>query len=125
MLAIIFEIIAELALQAFAELLVEMGFRSLGETFQTNKNPWLAAFGYAILGALVGGLSLLVFSDHLVAEGWRVVNLLVTPLIIGFFMALIGAWRRKRGQTVLRIDRFAYGYLFALTFAIIRFCYAK
>jgi hypothetical protein len=40
-------------------------------------------------------------------------------------MSLLGHWRAKRGDPVLRIDRFAYGYLFALGVAIIRFKFAQ
>jgi len=39
-------------------------------------------------------------------------------------MSAMGYWRARRGQAVLRIDRFAYGYLFALTFALVRFWFA-
>jgi len=39
-------------------------------------------------------------------------------------MAILGAWRARRGQQVLRIDRFAYGYLFALSIALVRFYFA-
>jgi hypothetical protein len=36
-------------------------------------------------------------------------------------MALLGAWRARRGQDLIRLDRFAYGYLFALAMAAMRF----
>jgi hypothetical protein len=36
----------------------------------------------------------------------------------------MGAWRARRGQQVLRIDRFAYGYLFALSLGLVRFYFA-
>ncbi|EHR70749.1 hypothetical protein BurJ1DRAFT_1897 [Burkholderiales bacterium JOSHI_001] len=39
-------------------------------------------------------------------------------------MSLLGRWRAKRGDEVLRIDRFAHGYLFAIGLAIIRFEFA-
>lgn len=39
-------------------------------------------------------------------------------------MTAMGAWRARRGEPVLRIDKFAYGYLFALSLAIVRFIFA-
>jgi hypothetical protein len=51
--------------------------------------------------------------------------LVLTPLLAGGIMAVLGAWRARRGQTVLRIDRFAYGYLFALGLAVVRFWFAQ
>jgi hypothetical protein len=40
-------------------------------------------------------------------------------------MVAIGAWRKRRGDAILRIDKFFYGYLFAFTFALIRFHFAN
>jgi hypothetical protein len=40
-------------------------------------------------------------------------------------MCLMGAWRARRGDDVLRIDRFAYGYVFALSLALVRFIFAQ
>jgi hypothetical protein len=39
-------------------------------------------------------------------------------------MAGMGAWRARRGQPVLRIDKFAYGFLFALALALVRYFFA-
>lgn len=119
------EILGELLLQGLAELLAEFGLRAFGEPFQKPRNPFFAAIGYATFGAIAGGLSLLVFSAHLVPVGpWRIVNLIATPLAVGAMMATLGAWRAKRGESVLRIDRFSYGALFAFTFALVRYYFA-
>ena len=40
-------------------------------------------------------------------------------------MSLIGRWRASHGQEILRIDRFAYGYLFALALALVRFVFTR
>lgn len=115
------ELIASLLVQVFVEVLAELGLRSLAEPIQERPNPWLAALGYVLFGTFTGGFSLFLFSEHLVSgEGWRVFNLIVTPVLAGLCMSALGAWRRRRGQRVLRIDRFAYGYLFALAFAVVR-----
>lgn len=124
MLEIVFEVLGEFVLQVLGEALVELGFHSLAEPFRKPPNPWLAALGYALLGALLGGLSLLVFPNNLVPEPWRLANLIATPLAVGGMMAAIGAWRLRRGQPVLRIDKFAYGYLFALALASVRYFFA-
>ena len=125
MLEFIFELIGEFLLQAVFEALVELGFHSLAEPFRKPPNPWLAAFGYILFGAVAGGGSLLLFPSLLVSGGLRFVNLLFTPIAVGFLMCVFGAWRLRRDQPVLRIDRFAYGYLFALSLALVRFWLAK
>jgi hypothetical protein len=125
MLELLFEILGEFLIQVFGELLIELGLHSMAEPFRKPPNPWIAAIGYALFGAIFGGLSLLVISHYIVSGSTgRIVNLIATPVLAGLCMSLLGHWRSKRGQTLIRIDRFSYGYLFALSFALIRFFFA-
>ncbi|MBL8260885.1 MAG: hypothetical protein JNM58_00570 [Xanthomonadaceae bacterium] len=124
MLEFLFEVVGEFLLQAVIEILVELGVHSLAEPFRKRPSPWLAAFGYAVFGAAAGGLSLLVFPHHLTPEDWRIAHLLATPVAVGIGMMMLGRWRARRGDDVLRIDRFACGYLFALSLALVRYFFA-
>ncbi len=124
MVEFIFEIIGEFLLQIVGEALLELGFHTVASPFQRSPTPYVAALAYTVFGVAVGGLSLLIFPHNLVAAPWRVFNLILTPLAAGACMAVMGAWRRRRGQTALRIDRFSYGYVFALALALIRFRFA-
>lgn len=126
MLEAILQFFAELLLQLVFEVLAEFGLRSLSEPFRKPPNPWVAALGYAIFGATAGGISLYVLPDSLIhGETWRLANLIVTPVMAGLAMAALGAWRSRRGQQTIRIDRFSYGYLFALCMAVVRFFLAQ
>lgn len=126
MLELLFEFVGEFLLQVLVEALLEIGLHSLAEPFQRPPNPWLAALGYALFGVAVGGLSLWVFPAHLTPPGAaRIANLVLTPIALGGCMAALGAWRAKRGEPLLRIDKFSYGYLFALSFALVRFQFAQ
>lgn len=126
MIEFLFEIVGEFLLQAVVEALAELGLHSLKEPFRRPPNPWLAGLGYAIFGAIAGGITLWLLPDHLVRnEVLRKFNLLITPLAAGGMMCLMGAWRTRRGEPVLRIDRFAYGYVFALSLALVRFVFAS
>jgi hypothetical protein len=126
MLELLFEVLGEFLLQVFVEALVELGFHSLAEPFRRPPNPWLAAMGYAIFGAALGGLSLLAFPAHLTPAGVaRIANLVLAPVAVGGCMVALGAWRARRGEPLLRIDRFSYGYLFALSLALVRFYFAQ
>ncbi len=122
---ILLELLLEFVIQMIGEVLFELGLHALAEPFRRPPDPWLAALGYALFGGILGGLSLWVFPHHAVASaGWRLVNLLFTPILAGVGMSLIGTWRARRGQPLLRIDRFAYGFLFALCLALVRFQWA-
>ncbi len=124
MLELLFEILGEFLLQAFGEALLEIGLHSLAEPFKRTPSPWLAALGYLLLGAVLGGVSLLVFPHYLVPPPWRLVNLFVTPFAVGGLMVLMGHWRARRGDEVLRINRFVYGFLFAAALAAVRYAFA-
>jgi hypothetical protein len=121
MLALIFEF----ALQLVVEVLVELGLVSLTEPFQRKPNPLLSAIGYGCIGAILGGVSLAVFPNNFVAQSLRLANLLLTPIAVGIAMTAVGYWRSSRGDPVLRIDKFFYGYLFALALALVRFYWAE
>lgn len=122
----VFSILGELLLQVLGEVLVNIGFHSLAGPLRRQPKPWLAAVGYLLFGAVVGGLSLLVFPNYLVAsKNLRVANAALSPILAGLCMAALGAWRARHGQAVLRIDKFAYGYLFALSLGLVRFWFAS
>jgi len=121
----IFELLLEFAIQFVGEVLFELGLHSMAEPFRKPPNPWFAAIGYSIFGSIFGAISLWFMPNHMVVSiVWRWINLLLTPVAVGFCMALLGSWRSHRGQEVFRIDRFSYGYLFALCFAVVRFSWA-
>ena len=123
---LIFYVIGEVLLQLVIEALVEIGLHSVKEPFKRRPSPGFAAVGYGILGAVLGGFTLLILPNHLTPTGsWRLVNLLVTPIVLGVFMSAVGTWRRRRNEAVFRIDKFSYGYLFALSIAIVRFLFAN
>jgi hypothetical protein len=120
----ILRILGELILQMIFEAVGELAIHSVKEPFRRPKpiHPLLAAIGYAIFGALAGGLSVWLFPHlYLEAQGLRIVNLIVTPIAAGGLMAGIGAWRRRRDKEVVRLETFAYGYCFALAMAVVRF----
>jgi hypothetical protein len=123
---LLFEFVGEFVLQIVLELLVEVGLRPLVEPFRQRPTPWVAAIGYLLFGAAVGGLSLLAFPQHFVHNPvLRVVNTFATPLCAGAVMAALGHWRQRQGQVTSRLDRFAYGFLFALGLAVVRYFFAR
>jgi hypothetical protein len=128
------EIIAELVLGFIVEVLLpivgEIAFdvllRSLGEPFvaRERRNAILAGIGYFLIGLILGGLSLLIFPRSFVrSENFHGINLLITPVVSGLVMYALGRLRERQGKTLLRLDSFVYGFLFALAMALVRFVY--
>ncbi|GAB3425985.1 hypothetical protein NX773_18960 [Massilia solisilvae] len=124
----IFEMLLQLALEfiveVFGQVLAEFGLRCTTEAFKREPTPWMAAIGYVILGALVGLVSVFLVPPLIAGLHLRIANLALTPVFAGAVMLLVGAWRRRREQVVVRLDSFAYGYLFALTMALVRLWFA-
>ena len=117
------QFILEIVAQAAFELLAELGVRSLAEPFRRSgpASPIMAAIGYLIYGAIAGALSLLLPKVFIIAKSLRVANLIVTPIACGFLMAWLGRLRERRGAETIRLDTFMYGYLFAMSMAVVRY----
>ena len=124
------EFIVELILELFGEVLLQIVFEALAEaglhvvrrSDRPPAHPALLAFGYALLGLIAGAVSLWVLPHSLMhTRNGRIACLLLAPVASGLAMGLLGAWRQRRGQAVVGLDRFAYGYLFALGMALVRF----
>lgn len=125
MIEAVLQLMGELLLQLFGQLLLELGMHALAEPLRSDPNPWMLALGYTLIGALLGGLSLMTWPQLLTPPGvWRVLNLVLTPLAVGLAMTAVGRWRAQRGQALFAIDRFACGYLFALALGLVRFSFA-
>jgi hypothetical protein len=117
-----------LILQLLFEGLAELGLESIREAVRPSRppQPVFAVFGYALLGALFGLLSLWPFPNSFTHHTWlRIANLIITPVVAGFAMVALGRWRMRRGQGGLYLHRFGYGLLFALTFALVRFAFTR
>ena len=122
------QVLGEVFLQTVGEMIAELVGHGMRETFRRPKPlvPWLAAIGYFVWGAIAGGLSLWLFRGHFISAQWlRIANLVATPILAGFIMAKVGAWRQRREQEPIRLDSFSYGYCFALGMALVRFIWAK
>lgn len=134
------EFIAEIALQLAFEWLAGTGVRGLGNVRDARDarnarhakpparefSPALAVVGYAALGAVVGAISLWPFPHSFIGPyPARLANLVVTPVIAGALMTLIGERRQRRGEPLIRLDRFAYGVVFAFAMSLVRFLWAR
>ena len=127
-LELLLEIFFEAAFEFAADFLGALILRGIAEIFDTSefKNPLMACIGYVFLGEVGGGLSLLFFPHPLVhpskVPGLSVV---ISPILAGFGMSLVGSTLRKRNKKVIQIESFGYGFAFALGMALVRFFFVK
>jgi hypothetical protein len=126
LIELLFEFLGELFFEFALQALAELGARMLLASLGSRASSLLRLPGLALLGAALGGTTLLVFPSRLFAtQALRVANLVITPVLLGALMAMLGARRIRRGLMVLPIDRFVGGFAFALAFAIVRFVFAR
>lgn len=121
------DILLELLIQLGGEILIEAGFQKVAGNWDARgrPGPLLASIGYGLLGAAVGGLSLLAFPEHFIESlSWRRVNLIATPVLAGAAMSAVGWLRRRQGKETVRLDHFAYGFIFAFGMALVRYLFA-
>jgi hypothetical protein len=117
---LLFEVLFEFAVEA----LLDLALRAIAKVFDGVRftNPVVASASYTLLGALAGGLSLIIFPHPLVQPSrLHGISLLASPVITGFVMSLIGSTLSRRGKTVTQIESFGYGFGFAFGMALIRF----
>ncbi len=121
--SLILEILGEVILQIAFQALAGAGLHLFERTPPAvSRSPWLLAFGYVCLGLAAGSVSLLFFPHpFLHSKTLRVANLILTPVVSGAAMALIGMLRTRLGKPVIAIDRFSYGFVFAFAMAAVRF----
>jgi hypothetical protein len=124
----LFDIFVEVFLQVVAESVVALFDRWFQNLFTESKarSPIAAAIGYFFLGLVFGVLSILVAPHPLVRPSKiHGLSLLISPLITGLIMSQIGVWIRRRDIRTVRIESFAYGAIFALGVATVRFLWLR
>ncbi len=124
---IVFEIFGEFLLQLVFELLVQGGMRVAGKRDHPVRQPsvWMTGIGYALFGAAAGALSVWLLPHYLLATPQlRLGYLLLAPIGAGAVIAGIGLLRIRKGKREVGIDRFIFGYIFALAFALVRHHFA-
>ena len=125
MIEFLVRLVCEVVFETICEALIEFGVISPRKSGKAI-NAWWAAAGYSVLGVVVGLISLCPFPDHLIqVERVRILNLVITPIAVGMVTCGLDAVRAKTSQGDPRFDRFARGYMFALSLTLIRLWLAK
>ncbi|MEQ7873816.1 hypothetical protein ABDK56_07395 [Sphingomonas sp. ASV193] len=125
LLEYLFQILGEILIQALFELLAELGLHGARDLFRRSTNRFASTVLFIVWGSAAGGVSLLVLPHSAIHDPTlRLVNLLVTPILVGAAMVLIGRARAKRGQDLVGLDRFGYAFAFALSMGLVRYAWA-
>ncbi|HEY2468335.1 MAG TPA: hypothetical protein VGI45_10940 [Terracidiphilus sp.] len=128
-LGFILELLSEVLLQVIFEGGVEavsrahrrFRFKPFLRSTLSRTNPPLTILKFTLLGLGFGFLSVLFF-PHPLVHPTKVhgISLLISPGVTGLIMGLIGRSVRRRGNSPVRIESFAYGFTFAFAMALVR-----
>lgn len=124
---ILIHFIFEFLLPLVFEILTEFGVRGASRAIGRLKavSSPVAISGYIFMAACTGWLTLHFFPNHFIQnQNLRIISLIVAPILVGSFMAFRRKFLLKKDKEPVRLDSFTYGFLFAFTFALIRFIYA-
>jgi hypothetical protein len=129
----LFGLIVELFFEVLIQIVFEAGVDAasrvprrfhLAPFLRVTLSPSNAAFTtlkFAFLGFGLGAVSLLVFPHPLVHPSrFHGISLLISPVVTGTVMGLVGRTVRRRGKTPVQIESFAYGFTCAFAMALIR-----
>ncbi len=123
------EIVFEAALQFAGEAILVFFLTAITEAINPEeelRSPVMAAVGYLLLGAGTGGISLVWFPSPLVHPSrFHGISLIISPLLTGSLMALLGSILRKHNKRTVRLESFGYGFVFALGMAFVRFFFVR
>jgi hypothetical protein len=128
LLEIVVLAIVLLLLQTFVEWFLQGSGEFIADAigFGANHPPpplWVATISYFSFGALLGAISLLALPALFISSLWRrVLNIVVSPIVIAFLVTLFAAWF-KRAPTVQFIKTFYFAYCFALATVVARFAW--
>jgi hypothetical protein len=120
--------LAKSCLQIFAEAVFDLIARAIAAVFQNSeiRNRSIASVGYALLGLFAGAASIFLL-PHPLFHPSRVhgISLLISPVLTGALMAIIGSMLRRQGRETVRIESFTYGFIFAFGMALVRLLFTK
>jgi hypothetical protein len=127
-MSILLEILLELIFPLFVEFFAELALHKLG------RIPWARKTGYVILTAILyfavglaaGFISILIFPKAFARSSTLPgISLVVTPILGGVLMSFLAWFRVRTWDWTIRLETFAYGFLFAFAMTLLRFYFTQ
>ena len=115
------ELILELILGLFGEALLDGALLLAGESDRAQRTA-LKMFLFALIGAAVGWVTLLIFPEHFIRNAqWRLAYLVVSPFVAAWLFSILGNVRARKGKRVSAVEEFWPAFAFALALAVVRY----
>lgn len=127
-MSLLFEILVELVLPLVAEIFAEAALHKLRSIpwMQKTGRVILTAIMYAGVGLVAGIISLFIFPQALARSSTLPgISLVITPVLGGLLMSYMAWFRVRTWDWSIRLETFAYGYIFAFVMTLLRFYFTE
>lgn len=117
------QIFLEFLLQVVGGLITDVVLHALSRFIRSRRtlNALVTLIMYLGLGLFVGWLSILILPEAFVrSSNLHGISLLITPVLAGFTMSALGWIRLRQRKTLIRLETFSCGFIFAFAMALIR-----
>jgi hypothetical protein len=127
-MSILLEILLEIFVPLIVEFLAEPVLNKLGRIPLISETARVVATAimYAGVGLLAGFFSLLIFPRAYARSSTLPgISLVITPVLGGLLLSFIAWLRVRTGDWTIRLETFAYGFLFTFAMTLLRFLFAE
>ena len=117
------QIFLEFLLQVVGGVITDVVLHALSRFIRSRRtlNALVTLIMYLGLGLFVGWLSILILPEAFVrSSNLHGISLLITPVLAGFTMSALGWIRLRQRKTLIRLETFSCGFVFAFGMALIR-----
>ena len=117
------QIFLEFLLQVVGGVITGVVLHALSRFIRSRRtlNALITLIMYLTLGLFVGWLSILILPEAFVrSSNLHGISLLITPVLAGFTMSALGWIRLRQRKTLIRLETFSCGFIFAFAMALIR-----
>ena len=117
------QIFLEFLLQVVGGVITDVVLHALSRFIRSRRtlNALVTLIMYLGLGLFVGWLSILILPEAFVrSSNLHGISLLITPVLAGFTMSALGWIRLRQRKTLIRLEAFSCGFIFAFAMALIR-----
>ena len=117
------QIFLEFLLQVVGGVITDVVLHALSRFIRSSRtlNALVTLILYLGLGLFVGWLSILILPEAFVrSSNLHGISLLITPVLAGFTMSALGWIRLRQRKTLIRLETFSCGFVFAFGMALIR-----
>ena len=120
---LLFEILLEFVLPLIAEVFAEAALNKVDRILSVHETARVVvtAIMYFGVGLVAGFFSLLIFPKAFARSSTLPgISLVITPVLGGILLSFIAWLRVRTSDWSIRIETFAYGFLFAFAMTLLR-----